>query len=145
VARIAFPDSVRLDFFADGGLSGGYAILVGDTLSTPADDDARRYLPPVPLLWAAMGRLEVSGRDTAAVMSGDTLFADIGDQPTWRAGFLREGLSSLARLDEGRLREEVRRDSSTITYRNLGARRRLTLSLQRRLADPPFDAAIWRR
>ena len=50
VARIAAPDSVRLDFFLDGGLGGGFAILVGDSLTTPGGDDVRRYLPPVPLL-----------------------------------------------------------------------------------------------
>lgn len=145
VARIAPPDSVRLDFFADGGMGGGYAILIGDQLSTPANDHAKRYLPPVPLLWAALGRLQVTGRDTTARLTGDTLRADIGSNPVWRATFTPAALGSLQRLDGGRLRESVRRDTATITYRNFGARRRLTLTIQRRIADPPFDAAIWRR
>src|SRR5215218_219011 len=59
VARVASPDSVRLDFYLDGGLGGGYAIVVGDSISTPGGDQVRRYLPPVALLWAVLGRLAV--------------------------------------------------------------------------------------
>jgi len=145
VARLAAPDSVRLDFFSDGGLGGGYAILIGDKLSTPADDDAIRYLPPVPLLWAALGRLQVVGQDTTARLSADTLRADIGREPVWRATFTSASLVSLQRIDGSRLREAVRRDSSTISYRNYGSRRRLTLTLLRRFEDPPYDEAIWHR
>jgi len=143
VARIAPPDSVRLDFFADGNLGGGYAILIGDRLATPANDDAVRYLPPVPLLWAALGRLQVSGRDTVAVVALDTLRADIGRSPVWRAAFSGSSLVALQRIDGHRLREAVRRDSTVISYRNYGSRRRLTLTLLRRIADPPYDEAIW--
>ncbi len=145
VARIASPDSVRLDFFADGGVGGGFALLIGDQLSTPANEDAMRYLPPVPLLWAALGRLEVTGQDTTARLQGDTLRADIGTSPVWRAAFTGEGLTSLQRIDGGRLRESMVRDSSRISYRNFGSRRRLTLTLTRRLADAPYDEAIWHR
>lgn len=145
VARLAAPDSVRLDFFADGGLGGGYAILIGDRLATPADDDAIRYLPPVPLLWAALGRLQVVGQDTTARLAGDTLRADIGREPVWRAAFTATSLVSLQRIDGKRLRESVRRDSSTIAYRNYGSRRRLTLTLLRQIEDPPYDEAIWHR
>lgn len=143
VARIAAPDSVRLDFFADGGVGGGFALLIGDRLSTPANADAIRYLPPVPLLWAALGRLDVSGQDTTARVEGDTLRADIGASPVWRVAFSGEGLASLQRIDGGRLRESVVRDSSRISYRNFGSRRRLTLTLTRRFADAPYDEAIW--
>ncbi len=143
VARIAAPDSVRLDFFADGGVGGGFALLIGDRLSTPANEDAMRYLPPVPLLWAALGRLDVAGQDTTARLQGDTLRADIGASPVWRVAFSGEGLASLQRIDGGRLRESVVRDSSRISYRNFGSRRRLTLTLTRRLTDAPYDEAIW--
>lgn len=143
VARIAAPDSVRLDFFADGGVGGGFALLIGDRLSTPANEDAMRYLPPVPLLWAALGRLAVAGQDTTARLQGDTLRADIGASPVWRVAFSGDGLASLQRIEGGRLRESVVRDSSRITYRNFGSRRRLTLTLTRRLTDAPYDEAIW--
>ena len=145
VARISSPDSVRLDFFSDGNLGGGFAILIGERLTTPANDDASRYLPPVPLLWAALGRLQVAGQDTVALVAGDTLRADIGRGQIWRVAFAASSLVSLQRLDRNRLRESVRRDSVVIAYRNFGSRRRLTLTILRRIADPPFDEAIWNR
>ncbi len=145
VARIAPPDSVRLDFFSDGGMGGGFAILIGDRLSTPANDDARKYLPPVPLLWAALGRLQVSGADTVAVVRGDSVLADIGRSQVWRATVRGDSLVELQRIDGQRLRERVQRDASVVTYRNFGSRRRLTLTLTRRIADPPYDEAIWLR
>ena len=145
VARIASPDSLRLDFFADGNLGGGFAILLGDSLFSPANGDAKRYLPPVPLLWAALGWLQVSGPDTLLRLDGDTLRAEIGASPSWRAALVGNSLVALERVEGGRLRESVHRDSSVISYRNHGARRRLTLTVLRRFEDPPFDEAIWRR
>jgi hypothetical protein len=145
VARIAPPDSVRLDFFADGGVGGGFAILIGDRLTTPANDDARKYLPPVPLLWAALGRLQVNGTDTVAVMRGDSVQADIGRSPVWRAAFHGDTLVELQRIEGQRLRERVQRVDSVVSYRNYGSRRRLTLTLTRRIVDLPYDASIWIR
>jgi hypothetical protein len=142
-ARIAPPDSVRLDFFVDGGLGSGGAILIGDTLRTAAED-GRRYLPPVPLLWAALGVLRVVGSDTTARVDQDTLRVDIGLDPVYRATFGDSGLVSLARIDGDRLREQVHRDSVRIEYRNPASRRRLTLSSLRRVPDAPYDPAIWR-
>src|SRR5689334_15876443 len=40
VARIASPDSVRLDFFLGGGFGGGAAVLIGDSLQVPGPDAA---------------------------------------------------------------------------------------------------------
>lgn len=144
VARIAPPDSVRLDFFVDAGVGGGYAVLIGDSLWTPANDETRRYLPPVQLLWGALGALRVNATDTIARIVGDTLFADIGSDPTWRAAFVGMLLRQVDRIQGNRLRERVQRDSITTVYRNFGARRRLTLTVVRRFQDPPFDEAIWR-
>src|SRR5687768_6225409 len=45
-ARIAPPDSLRIDLFLENGSSGGYAILLGDSLVALAQDEARRSLPP---------------------------------------------------------------------------------------------------
>ena len=142
-ARIAPPDSVRLDFFVDGGLGSGGAILIGDSLRT-AGEDGRRYLPPVPLLWAALGVLRVSGSDTTARLDGDTIRVEIGRDPSFRAALGDSALVSLERIDGGRLREQVRRDSLRIEYRNFSSRRRLTLSSLRRVPDAPYDPAIWR-
>ena len=96
VARISSPDSVRLDFFLDGGLGGGYAIVIGDSISTPGGDQVRRYLPPVALLWASLGKLAVPPvPDTVAKVDGGTLRADIGHDPAWRVTFTGDRLTRL--------------------------------------------------
>lgn len=142
VARVAAPDSVRLDFFVDAGLGAGEAILIGDRLET-ANEDARRYLPPVPLLWAALGVLTVTGPDTAVRRQGDTLRVQVG--AGYRATVVARQLVELGRMEGGRWRERVRRDSATVEYRHFTGRRRLTLSSIRRIPEGPFDAAIWHR
>src|SRR5688500_14696187 len=45
VLRIAPPNRARLDFFLKNGMSGGYAVLIDDTLHVPGPDMARRFLP----------------------------------------------------------------------------------------------------
>lgn len=146
VARIASPDSVRLDFFLDGGLGGGYAIVVGDSVSTPGGDDVRRYLPPVSLLWASLGRLAVpSAPDTVAKVDGGTLRADIGRNPTWRVTFAGDKLTRLERIVDGRRVEWVGRNGSEVRYQNERSSRSLTLRISSTDEAPPFDPAIWRR
>src|SRR4051794_40289400 len=46
VARVAAPDSVRLDFFIAGGFGGGAAVLIGDSLQVPVIEMMRRLIPP---------------------------------------------------------------------------------------------------
>lgn len=146
VARIASPDSVRLDFFLDGGLGGGYAIVIGDSVSTPGGDDVRRYLPPVSLLWAALGRLAVpSAADTVAKVDGGTLRADIGRNPTWRVTFVGDKLTRLERIVDGRRVEWVGRNGSEVQYKNERSSRSLTLRISSTDEAAPFDPAIWRR
>lgn len=144
VARVAPPDSVRLDFFVDGGVGSGGAILIGDSLRTAAED-GRRYLPPVPLLWAALGVLRISGRDTTVRLDGDTLRAEVREgADVFRIAWSGRRMVSLGRIAGGRLREQVYQDSSRIAYRHFAARRRLTLTEVRRVSDAPYDPAIWR-
>lgn len=144
VARVAPPDSVRLDFFVDGGVGSGGAILIGDTLRT-AGEDGRRYLPPVPLLWAALGVLRLGGDDTTVTVDGDTLRAEVRVGPdVFRIAWAGRRMVSLGRIAGGRLREQVWQDSSRIAYRHFAARRRLTLTEVRRVSDAPYDPAIWR-
>jgi hypothetical protein len=146
VARIAAPDSVRLDFFADGGNAAGFALLIADSLFTPQDDEARRYLPSPPLLWGSLGRLAVPpARDSAATVDGTTLRADIGHDPTWRATFDGGGLRRLEQIRGGRLREWVSRDSGTVRYQRPGDRRSLTMQIARVTDVAPFDPGIWAR
>lgn len=145
VARIAAPDSLRLDLFLDNGSSAGVMILIADSLTVGAQEGAERYVPPVPLLWAALGRVTMTGRDTVVRLDGDTLRAEIGPSPTWRLAFGREGLVRAERIEDGRIAETVERtDSTRILYRQGGART-LTLTMQNRLRESAFNAAIWRR
>lgn len=152
VARLAPPDSVRLDFFPDGGLGGGYAIVLGDSIYTPTGDEARRYLPPASLLWAAFGTLRVVGADTVLRVEGDTLRADIvsdsasSASPTtfWRVAFRDRWLGRVERIADSRLVEVVERpDTANVRYRNNAAGRSLGLTIHTILTDVRFDPAIW--
>lgn len=145
VARLAPPDSARIDFFLANGASGGYVILIGDSLYLPSPEDAKRYIPPVPLLWASLGRLAVQGRDTVARVDGDTLRADIGQDPVWRVTFGGNTLSKVERIDRQHLQEWIiRSDSAHVTYRHAGAGRTLRLTILRDQQDAAFDQEIWR-
>jgi hypothetical protein len=146
VARIASPDSVRLDFFLGGGMGGGAAVLIGDSLQVPGPDALRRLIPPRALLWAALGRLDIPAEpDTLVRVDAGVLRADIGAPVRWRITFHGDTLSRLERVDGGRLQEWVERASDeSVQYRNEAARRTLSLVIQRSNAVPPFDPTIWR-
>jgi hypothetical protein len=145
VARIAPPDSVRIDLFLDNGSSGGYLILIGDSLTALAQDEARRSMPPEPLLWAALGVLRVTAPDTIARQDGDTLRVEIGSDPTWRMAFAARVLGRMERISGGRIEHLVeRRDSSRVLYRQPAAGRSLVLTIRGFISEPGFDAAIWR-
>lgn len=146
VSRIAPPDSARLDFFVDPGMGAGYAFLIGDRLEAPGIAIVRRYLPPPVLLWAALGRLHVpAAADTVVRVDGDTVRADIGRQPTWRATFAGTRLVRLERIEDGRMIERVTRTGdAAVRYEHPAARRSLSLTVTRRAEVPPFDATIWR-
>jgi hypothetical protein len=146
VARVAPPDSVRLDFFLDGGVAGGFAVVVGDSIYTPGGNDVRRYLPPVALLWAALGRLAIpAAPDTVAKVDGGVLRADIGRDPTWRIAFVGDQLTRVERIVDGRRVEWVNRSGSEVRYQHERASRSLTLRITSTDAPAaPFDPEIWR-
>ena len=146
VARIASPDSVRLDFFLGGGFGGGAAVLIGDSLQAPGPEAARRLVPPRALLWAALGRLDIPAEpDTVVRVDAGVLRADIGAPVRWRVTFHGDTLTRLERVEGGRLQEWVQRAADrSVQYRNESARRTLSLVIQRADAVPPFDPAIWR-
>jgi hypothetical protein len=146
VARLVAPDSGRLDFFVDGGLGGGWAVLVGDRMTAPGGDMMKRLVPPAPLLWAALGRLAIpAAPDTVIRASGDTLRADVGRDPTWRVTFVGPRLTRVERISGGRIAEWVQRDSATVRYRHEGDRRGLSLDVQRTEVVDGFPASIWPR
>ena len=146
VARIASPDSVRLDFFLGGGFGGGAAVLIGDSLRVPGPDMARKLVPPRALLWAALGRLDLPAeRDTVVRVDAGVVRADIGAPVHWRVAFRGDTLMRLERVAEGRLQEWVQRSADQrVEYRNEAARRTLSLVIQQSDAVASFDPAIWR-
>ena len=146
VARIASPDSVRLDFFLGGSVGGGGAILIGDSLIVPGPDMARKLVPPRALLWAALGRLDLPAeRDTVVRIEGDVVRADIGAPVHWRVSFRGDTLTRVERVVGGRLQEWVERGAGQrVLYRNESSRRTLSLVIQRSDAVTAFDPSIWR-
>ena len=147
-ARLAFPDSARLDFILGGGFGSGAAVLIGDSLMTPpgAGDLARRFVPPPPLLWAVLGRVALPNLpDTVIRVEGVTLRADIGQPVAWRLSFHGDTLYRAERVSGGRVAEWVERtDSNHVRYHNSGGRRTLELTVTRTEEVSEFDASIWR-
>jgi hypothetical protein len=144
-ARVASPDSARLDFFLSGGLGAGAALLIGDTVRAPGPDIVRRLVPPPPLLWGALGRVRVpSSRDTTARLDGTTLRVDLGNPVAWRLTFQSDTLVRLERVESGRVVEWVaRRDTAHVSYRNESEHRSLELTVTRLERVAAFDASIW--
>jgi hypothetical protein len=145
VARIASPDSVRLDFFLAGGFGSGAAVMIGDSLRVPGPDLARKLIPPRALLWAALGRFQLPAEpDTVVRVDVGVLRADIGAPVHWRASFRGDTLVRLERLDGGRIQEWVERSpDQRVQYRNEAARRTLSLVIQRSDAVAAFHPSIW--
>jgi hypothetical protein len=143
--RTAAPDSARLDFFLGGGLGAGAAVLVGDSLRSPNPELAHRYIPPTPMMWAALGRLAIpSLADTVVRMDADVLRADIGRPVQWRVGIRADTLVSLQHISDGKIIESVTRQANgEVVYEKPGSRRRLGITVLREQPGS-FDATIWR-
>ncbi len=142
--RTAAPDSARLDFFLGGGLGAGDAILIGDSLRTPHANLARRYIPPAPLMWAALGRLAIPPlQDTVVRVDGELTRADIGRPLQWRVAIRGDTLVELDHVADGKITESLTRGADgTLTFQASGARRTLKLTVIRE--EPgSFDASIW--
>ena len=144
VARVASPDSARLDLFVAGGFGSGGAVLLGDSLRLPRGDLVRRFVPSAPLLWATMGRVAIPAlTDTSARVDEGLLRVDIGSPVAWRLTFRSDSLVRLERVGGGRVVEWVERSGNTVRYQNASARRALLLTIKRVEEVPPFDASIW--
>jgi hypothetical protein len=145
VARVASPDSARLDFFLAGGLVGGAAVLIGDSLQIPVMDIMRRLIPPPTMLWASLGRSVFPvTRDTAIRRIGEFLRADLGKPVEWRVTFRQDTLIRLERVSGDRVLEWVDRAADNrVTYRQESARRVLKLHITDVYTVRNFDASIW--
>lgn len=147
VARIAPPDSARMDFFVSGLFGGGgHAVLIADKLSAPGASMVEGLIPPPPLLWATLGRLAVpAAADTVVRVDGDTLRTDIGSEPRWRATFFNGDLRRLELIERGRLEASVVRDGNgNVRYEQARGRRRLDLRITQTDRVWGFDETIWR-
>ena len=145
-ARLAAPDSARVDFFLAGGAGSGAAVLVGDQLRlSHADRVTAALVPPAHLLWAALGRAVIPALpDTTVRVDGDTLRADIGYPVAWRLTFARDTLRRVERIENGRSVEfVVHLADGRVRYRDAVRRRQLELTITRSTAASRFDAAIW--
>jgi hypothetical protein len=79
-ARIAPPDSLRLDYVAMLGIASGAGVVIGDSVAwADPDADFRRLVPAVPMLWAALGTVRPPA--SAAQVAGRR------DGPDWRWRF----------------------------------------------------------
>ena len=144
-ARTTAPDSVRLDFFVNNE-SVGNVIVIGDSLVQTRPKLARRLLPPVPLLWAALGVFRVPpARDTAARVDSDTLRIVIAGAPAWRVTFMGTDLLRLDLIEDGRIPQSlVRVSASHLHFDAPAAGRSLDLFIESVDTLPSFDASIWR-
>ncbi len=147
VARLASPDSARLDFFVDGGFGSGHVLIFGDRIVAPGGDMIAKMIPSPPMLWAAVGRLAVPpAADTVAAVDGSRLRADIGRDPAWRATFDSSRLILLEHVEGGRVTETVSRASDgTVRYTHPRARRMLRITITREEEVASFAASIWRQ
>jgi len=142
--RIASPDSARVDLFLNGGLAVGRAVLIGNTLRATNQAQVQRFLPPPPMMWAALGRLSIPALpDTVINVEGDLVHGDIGRPAAWRVTIKGNRLMRLARLSGGRIVESVTRDDTGRLLYEVPGRRKLWLGITRDQEVPPFDASIW--
>ncbi len=143
--RTAYPDSARLDFFLGGIGGGGAAILIGDSLISARQDMVRRFLPPLPLMWAALGRLAIPAlRDTTVRMDGAVLRADVGRPQEWRIAALGDTLIELQHISAGHIAESLTRSANgSALYEVPSARRKLKLTVTNSVFKDSFDASIW--
>jgi hypothetical protein len=143
-ARLAAPDSARVDLFLSGGVAVGRAVLIGNTFTATNQAQVERVLPPPPMMWAAFGRLAIPALpDTVVTMEGDVLHADIGRPAQWRVTIANNRVMRLARINGGRIVEVVTRDTGGRLLYEVPGRRKLWLGISRNEEVPAFDASIW--
>jgi len=142
--RLASPDSARVDLFLNGGIAVGYAILIDDSLRATNQSQVQRFLPPPPMMWAALGRLAIPPLpDTVVTTDGEMIYADIGRPTTWRVRIRGTRLMQLSRIDNGRIAESVTRDEGGRLLYEVPGRRKLWLGITRDEEVASFEAAIW--
>lgn len=109
-ARVAPPDSARLDVTVALGVASGAGVVVDDTMLWGRPEDLlARFVPDYDLMWAMFGVARVP--PSGAVVTG----ADDGVARSWR--YAHEGDTLAFRLSSGaspRLDAEVRRGRNVV-------------------------------
>lgn len=144
-ARIASPDSARIDLFAAGASASTAAILIGDSLIVAGSDRARDLLPAPALLWALFGRLDLGREaDTVARIDGSSLAVDVGMPVRWRATFRGDSLVRLEQVQQTHVIAWIdRSDQHHLVFRDEADRRSLDLVITVNQPVSAFDASIW--
>ena len=144
-ARIASPDSARIDLFVAGGLGSGAAWVIGDQMRLDAPDALKRVLPPPAFLWAALGRFSIpAGRDTVVARTDSVLTAEIGPNPRWRLSLRGQRITRLERAEGEKVIDRLeRRADGSLVYFHAPTRRQLTLTITRVDSVAAFDVSIW--
>jgi hypothetical protein len=146
VARIAYPDSVRLDFFLGGSYAGGAAVVDRGLApgAGPGCDPPPRCHPAPCCGRHLVVSMYLRERDTVVRVDGPIVRADIGSPVHWRVSYRADSLSRLERVSGGRIHEWVERGSDQhIQYRHEASGRTLSLVIQRSDAVSAFDPSIW--
>jgi len=113
-ARLAPPDSLRIDYRPSLGIRSGAAVVLGDTvLWAEPPGDFEQMVPAIPLLWAALGIVRPPAHDAAVF--GERGVAVEVERTVWR--FAR-GADTLTYVAVGgvprTLEAEWRRRGSTV-------------------------------
>lgn len=109
-ARIAPPDSLRLDYAGPFGLGSGAGVVIGDSVAwaDPAKT-FRSLVPAIPMLWASLGMARPPGEGAAVFGLADTRRA------IWRFAAEGDTLDYVATLGPERILEaEWRRDGAVV-------------------------------
>src|SRR5687767_4177960 len=102
-ARLAAPDSVRLDVAGPLGAGRGSAVVVGDTaLWTDPDDVIERLVPSYPLMWAMFGIARMPADGAALRGAADSA------RTVWQAAEGADTVTYIRERSPARLVAEVR-------------------------------------
>jgi len=154
-ARLAPPDSLRIDVRGPLGFGRGTLVLAGDSLWADPASMVAQVMPSRFLVWAMLGVLrapdalerleeaeidgrvlvrvlESDGRSTTFEMRGDTMVGAVQERAGREVGrlVLRRDASGQVRRAEA---EDKERDA------------RLVFDIERRTASGPFPASVWHR
>ncbi|HEX6643981.1 MAG TPA: hypothetical protein VF037_04850 [Gemmatimonadales bacterium] len=154
-ARVAGPDSVRLDVAGPLGAGRGSAVVIGDSARwTEPPDIIERLVPSYPLMWAMFGveRMPPEG----AALRGSADSAAISWQ--WASGpdtvsYIRQRAPARLFAESrkggrlvGRVETEIGPDGRPVTSRLTvpSVPARLTLTFTGSAASEPFATDLWR-